>query len=300
MPSAQAYALRLPQMAPVSDRDHPLGNTTGWVYLVARDSALQLNRWTMGLGEAAFRVHENARSTPASEDGVWGPFPDPEDRDIRWRLRLDGVEHIVEAAPPSQDDWHVVVRWSAEAVEGHALIDPAEVGRFRFEFDGFAAVPDLGKWVGDVVRAYSGAIEIDFVRGGAVAELDVRFDDFEAWDVMPARTFSSQETWSYAQDASGAGALHAAVWDAFDLLPFTGPEIDRMQIDLAWDAADSGRASGTVAMGDLQAAGPLELAECFDAAGVLTWRVVGGEFATLLPDYAFGDESECALSDPRP
>jgi hypothetical protein len=70
---------------------------------------------------------------------------------------------------------------------------------------------------------------------------------------------------------------------------------------MVWNAGEAGRARGTITevdgAGDMKH-GDLNLDECFDAQGVLTYRFLTELYANEVPGYNMGDEAACVVELP--
>jgi hypothetical protein len=74
---------------------------------------------------------------------------------------------------------------------------------------------------------------------------------------------------------------------------------ERMQLDMVWKSDSSGRARGTITevegVGDMKH-GDLQLDECFNDQGFLSWRNLSELYAAEAPGYNFGDEATCVVA----
>ena len=94
--------------------------------------------------------------------------------------------------------------------------------------------------------------------------------------------------------------FHFAAQSSFEEPGWSGPELERMQVDMTWNRQNEGRARGmiveTEGEGDLRH-GDIIVHECFDDLGELTWRTLNEEYLQYEPHYNVGDESSCVFAE---
>lgn len=343
-PEPEWLTLRTPQLyvPPADDvevqlapgvRAHPLNDTVGWGYLSAQETATQLNTWSRRSLERLSPLIAEARSSDAREiEGgrAWGPFDDPQGRDLQWRVFVPDLELDVAAGVQAPSEGHVPVELQVrapddddEAFRSFLVFTPtpavsegetsvlAHAGTVRIEAGLVARWPELGHHLHDTLRRYEGAVQWRYAYLGS-AEADalatarevwVEFDRFAAVDMgLDDGSYRALEPVHFASDARG-GQFRFDRIAAFDDLGFTGPELDRMQVELAWGPDESGRAQVRFddpdpwwSAGD-PAAGTLVIDECFDAAGGLVWRDLSAAYLELQPDYRLGEIADCVVRD---
>jgi hypothetical protein len=219
-----------------------------------------------------------------SRDGgarFYGPFDDPDGRDLAWYVvfLLEGGTTLFRVyvgssgATDSSDVFPVV--------SGHLEID-GELRKGAFELS--MSTLDEYRAISDDLSAsqYGGNVVVAFERDPTTEHrlVDLSFTEFrvDGW--------FSEETYAYRREADGAGVFHLAATGDLG-----GRRVDRVELDTRWRADRSGRTRATA-----RPDGELVLDECFDAAGVLSYRELTDADAMQVPGYAFGDERTCAFA----
>jgi hypothetical protein len=280
----------------------------GDVYALGMQSAHEVNGWVGEAVEAAGRVLRVLEDLPpSSTDGAWeiyGPYPDHESG-LSWMIRVDGnddesrFEVLVgtsDARKASQMD---------ELLSGEIAIDgKVRKGSFSLSFDTIEtyelkAGPERS-------RTHQGTIVIRFERntGNEHKVVEIDYDDFEVTQEYPIREYFSAEGYSFRRAADGAGSFHLNIISTFQTQVWSGPERERMLIDLEWNADGAGRGTGQLLHledeGDL-AHGDIRIDECFAPGGFFTWREINEPYASGLPEYNSGDPASCvSLTDDLP
>ncbi len=304
--------LLTPQLYVPVPRAHPLNDTVGWAYLLTYESASQINTWTLRSLERLEPLVLAARKDEGFrlEDGrrAWGPYEDPEGRELEWRVaELEQAEGLtLEVWDPQRDRWRRYV---------HAEVQSDETGRrrgvFRLEAGLAQALPELGYHLHDTIREYTGTLELSFERSAELHRVEIEWSDFAAVDTgLEGMSFRVGGPLHYARTPDGAGQIDYWRAGTFDDVGFTDGALDRMQIELLWSAApesmEPGFARARIADDEAQnpggdpVAGPLEIQECFDAAGDLVWRRITPAYLEVQPDYEKGELAQCAGASPWP
>jgi len=285
------------------------GDEYGDVYTLSLQTAHDVNGWVGDAVEGAGEIVDALeRWAPGRRDGQWrvyGPYRDRRDRDLSWLLRLSG-----DSQESSFEAW--VGTRSAEGTDemdrllvGEISIDENErSGAFTLDFDTIEAHPDMKRSV-DRVKTYAGQVEIAFSRrlDSDFKHVDLDFVDFEVVTHEPVPDYFSAGDYSFHREAGGEGVFHLDMVATFQTLLWSGPERERMDLDVAWHTDGAGRATGQVRQfgseGDL-AHGDLVIEECFGKDGLLTWRDISERYAEAFPDYAMGDPSTCTIVESTP
>lgn len=260
----------------------PGGSATprGEVYDLVTSSALAIDaRLADVVGDLARVVEPLADQRETSRDGGWLEFGPFDDGDLAFVVRVDEEDAVTRfevfvgrAGVSSVDAMDLVasgnIAIDGDEREGDVEIDVAALDRH----------PEIGSGGG------SGRIEAAFSRNVATG---VRQVDLRLVDVVGDALVSDADGFVRAEP-DGAGAF-VLVRDG----ELAGTRSDRIETSARWRNDASGRARGIVrALPD----GDLVVDECFDAAGMLTYRELTEAYAVLLPSYAFGDASTCVLS----
>lgn len=279
----------------------------GDVYSIVDRTIDDTNGWVTGGVEgiaAIYRALDRARET--SRDGDWrvyGPYDDDDGRDLAWLARLDedaeGVKKFEFYVGPrgvkGQEGMDLVI-------DGQLAVDgDMRSGGFNLYFDAIEAHPDM-KEDKDSLHTFAGAILVSFKRDVATEAktIDIKYDDFQVlYDgYLDSDTFFSDESYNYKSNADGTGDFHLALYGQWDDWGWSGPETEKMVLDMAWDADGAGRSRGQIlevdGVGDLKH-GDLIIHECFVADGWLDWREINEAYVDEVPDYNFGEESSCVL-----
>ena len=272
----------------------------GDVYALGMQSAHEVNGWVGEAVEASGRIIRELEKWPAtSTDGPWelyGPFDDAESG-LSWLIRIDGN------ADASRFEVYVgrkgakVASDMDELLSGSIQIDGrSRKGSFFLSFDAIEryelkAGPDRS-------RTYQGSMEVRFERntGNELKVVEIDYEDFEVTQSHPIREYFSAEGYSFRRSAEGAGSFHLGIVSTFQTQVWSGPERERMLIDLEWNADGAGRGTSQVLHledeGDL-AHGDIVIDECFAPGGFFTWREINEPYASALPAYNSGDPSSC-------
>lgn len=276
----------------------------GAAYDLARETAADTNGWVaetvQGMGELVHELDGYPEDRREGSWRVWGPHSDDAGRDASWLVRIDGDEsrssvevYIGHADADDAGDMDLVL-WGDVDVEGST-----RKGGFAIDFDAYMRHPEVHD------RAYesevaTGTIHVDFSRDtkSRSKTVNVEFDGVKVTEDGETYDFDD-ETYSFRRDATGAGTFHLAVRSPFEEEGWSGPEVERMELDMAWDKQQAGRARGRILesknQGDLRH-GDIELSECFDGSGGLTWRFLTEAYAVYEPSgYNFGNEKSCVV-----
>lgn len=285
------------------------GELRGDAYGLINETAANTNGWVTSVVETTGYVIEilnNYRET--SQDGSWriyGPFDDDSGRDIAWLVRIDGALEATNfeilVAPKGTTD--------ADAFEllnsGNINVDgDLRTGSMLIDFDVVDAYEALNT---TLLWSVAGDITIDFSRdvgtGDKTISLDYAGFVAQRTGLLDDDLFTSDETYEYVENGDGSGSFHLALMGEWDTYPhgWSGPERERMQLDMVWDGSQAGRARGLIeevdGVGDMLH-GNLRLDECFDGAGTLSWRWLTELYAQETGiEYNFGDEATCVFTD---
>jgi hypothetical protein len=277
----------------------------GDVYALGMKSAHEVNGWVGEGVEAAGRVlRALERLPPTSHDGeydVFGPYYDAE-TDRSWLIRVAGDEgeshfEVLVGAGDEEDAARM-----DELLDGEIAIDgDRRTGAFAMSFD---AVEKHGLKSGpDRDRTYRGSMEIRFERDTESEHklVEVTFDDFEVTQEVPIVEYFSADRYSFRRNEAGAGELVFGLVSTFQEQVWSGPERERMTLELRWNEQGAGWGEEQVLAledgeGDL-AYGDIVLQECFDEHGYVTWRELNDPYAAAFPGYASGDPASCVELD---
>jgi hypothetical protein len=276
----------------------------GDVYALGMQSAHEVNGWIGEGVDAAGRVIRTLEDLPpTSVDGSWdvyGPYRDPE-TDKSWLIRIDGD------ASGSRFEVRVSAGSAVKASDMDALLlgeieidGDIREGSFSMNFDTVEA-HEL-KAGPDRDRSYRGTVEIQFERdlSSDLKLVDITYEDFEVTQEYPIKEYFSADSYSFRRNERGAGAFHLDIMSTFQAQVWSGPQRERMVLDLAWNETGAGTGKGQVleleGEGDL-AYGDIILDECFDESGYFTWRQLSDAYAQAFPAYAAGDPSTCVKID---
>ena len=283
----------------------------GDLWWLCNETATNTNSWVGSVVDVTGIVVEFLNNyRESSTDGLWrvyGPFDDNDsETGVAWMVKINGDE-----ADTAFEFW-VGPRGSADEGEFDLLSEGAlsidgdkRSGNLHIDFDTYEAYPGIDY---TLFWEYAGDITIDFERDVASGEktITIDYDNFIAdrTGYLDDDRFSSDETYRYHKAADNSGDFHLALMGEWDTWPWTwsGPMQERMQLDMVWNADQSGRAYGTITevdgIGDMKH-GDLELDECFDASGGLTYRYLTDLYANEAPyEYNFGDAEVCTNERP--
>lgn len=277
----------------------------GDVYVISMQSAHEVNGWVGAAIDGAAWVVQTLERVPASgREGDWelyGPYAGETD-ELSWLIRIRGDTMASEfeawvgpAWAESSDDMH-------RALGGHVELEGSlRSGGFDLDFSVFETYPAL-KNGPDRDRTLAGRMEVQFERDTASDSKTVvlDFDEFSVTEEYPVPDYFAAEHYSFDRTADGSGTFHLSIVDTFQALLWSGPERERMILDMVWSPGGSGRARGQVLEledeGDL-AHGDVVIDECFRDDGLLTFREIGGAYAEAFPEYSGGDPAGCTFDD---
>jgi len=279
----------------------------GDVYALGMQTAHEVNGWIGEGVDAAARVIEVLEKLPASsKDGeydVFGPYHDAE-TDLSWLIRIAGDEgeshfEVLVGAGSSKD-----ASGMEELLDGQIAIDgDVRSGVFAMNFDTVEKF-DLKRGP-DRDRTYKGSLEIRFERDTSSEHklVEIVYDDFEVTQEFPIVEYFSADRYSFRRNADGAGEFVFGLVSTFQAQVWSGPERERMTLELAWNADGAGVGKEQVlemedGEGDL-AYGDIVLEECFDEKGYFTWRQLNEPYAGAFPQYGAGDSASCVELDEK-
>jgi hypothetical protein len=278
----------------------------GEVYQLAVDSARDTNAWVSdtveAMGEIVLTLNEYPEDGRDGDWRVYGPYPDDTYDDLAWIVRISGDAkgssmevYAGSVGSKSADEMDLLLFGDV------AVADSARNGGFAIDFDGLNKHPELLERDRDAT-ALGGTINVDFARDTETLykQVTIEFDGVKVDDGDNVYDFDG-ETYDYERGAKGEGTFHLAAHSTFEEENWSGPEVERIAIDMRWTKTFAGRARGTILEGedggDLLR-GDVEIDECFGDRGVLTWRFLTEAYQSLAePGYAFGDEKSCVFTD---
>jgi hypothetical protein len=278
----------------------------GEAYALAHETAADANAWVSdtveGMGEIVRTLNGYPEDRREGDWRVYGPHADEDSRDLAWLVRISGdgaassVEIYVGSASADDAGDMDLILWGDIAVEG-----AKRSGGFAIDFDAYARHPELaeGERTAEVV---TGTIHVDFARDtkSRSKQVDIVFDGVSVDDGRELVDFDG-ESYLFHRGPDGEGSFHLGARSSFEDEGWSGPETERMALDMVWDRSQAGRARGMIVEsrteGDLLY-GDVRLDECFDAKGGLTWRFLTEAYAKHeVPGYNFGAESSCVFAD---
>lgn len=276
----------------------------GEMHDLALDVSGDVNSWVTDIAVGMSKiVHELDRHPEDRMEGDWrvyGPHNEDDGGPGSWMAKITGdgngaeFELYIGRRDAKQNQMSLLIAGEI------TVIETQRSGRFTIDFDTIFAHADIVDDV-DPSDDFGGKIAVTFERDSSTREknIELEFDGFYFDDGEDDLDFDG-ERYIFDRDAEGAGQFHFATWSSFDDSQWSGPELERMTVDLRWDAQDAGRARGQImevdGVGDLRH-GDLRVDECFDQGGGLTWRSLNEPYAGYEPDYSFGDESSCVFKD---
>jgi hypothetical protein len=291
---------------PGSDGGFRDAGEQGEAYVLARDTANDANAWVSDTVEGMGEVVRTLNGYPEDRrDGQWrvyGPHVDEDGSDLAWLVRISGdaaessVEIYVGADTAADTDDMDLILWGDIAVDGST-----RKGGFSIDFDAYARHPELaaGERSSEVV---TGTIHVDFARDTKTRakQVDIVFDGVSVDDGDELVDFDG-ETYAFHRGPDGDGSFHLGARSSFEAEGWSGPDVERMALDMVWDRSQAGRARGMIVEsrteGDLLF-GDVRLDECFDAKGGLTWRFLTEAYAKHEPvGYNFGSETTCVVDE---
>ncbi len=285
------------------------GEVRGDLWWLINTTAEDTNGWVTAVVETTGYVVEFLNNhRPTGVDGEWrvyGPIDDSAGRDIAWLVRVSGDELDTSfeflLAPRGTTD---VASFELMADGQLVVADDQRSGNLHIDFDTVENYPELDL---TVLWDFAGDINIEFERDVASGEKTISLDyqEFVATRTgyLDDDVFASDETYVYHKAGDGSGSFHLALLGEWDTYPYgwSGPEQERLQLDMVWDSDAAGRARGIITEldggGDMKH-GDLSLDECFDAQGVLSYRMLTEAYANEVPGYNMGDEAACVLALP--
>jgi hypothetical protein len=300
---------------PGSDGQFRAENEQGDVQNLVAWTAQDVNAWVTAVVETSGYVVEFVNGhRETSKDGDWrvyGPHTSTNvGGNLAWIVKVkgDATDTSFEflCAPGGSEneaDFDLLIAGQLQAE------DEMRQGHVDINFDTVEKYNEL-KDVNYALETYSGDIKIEFSRNTETGEknIDLDFKDFliERTGYLDDDSFYSDETYNYALEADGSGTFFLALNAEFDYWWTAGygtwgggSEMERLQLDAAWDADQAGRARGTIgseeAPGDLPH-GHLEIDECWGNDTYLVWRQINDNYVDFVEtDYNFGDEGDCAF-----
>jgi hypothetical protein len=282
----------------------------GDLWWLITTTASETNGWVTSVVETTGYIVEFLNNHRESGlDGEWrvyGPFDDNSGRDVTWLVRITGsdldtsFEFLIAPLGTSKEDEFELMASGSLTVE-----DELRFGNVDIDFDVIEHYPQLD-WA--ALWDFSGGINIEFERHVDSGEktITLQYDNFVAnrTGYLDDDRFESNETYAYHKAADGSGSFHLALMGEWDTWPYTwsGPQQERMQLDMQWLPDGTGRAFGSITqvdgVGDMKH-GDLSLDECFDASGCVSYRLLTEAYASEVPGgYNLGTPDTCALELP--
>jgi hypothetical protein len=295
------------RMAPSDDdeeRDTKLAEY-GDVYAFGMQTAHEVNGWIAeGVDTAGRVIRVLEKVPPTSNDGdfdVYGPHYDVE-TDLSWLIRIEGNEE--------ESHFEILVGAGKETSEMDELLDgeitidgDIRKGVFAMNFD-TVEKHDLKRGP-DRDRTYKGSMEIRFERDMSSEHklVEIVYDDFEVTQEFPIKEYFSADRYDFRRNADGAGEFVFEIVSTFQAQVWSGPERERMTLELAWNESGAGVGKEQIVAledgeGDL-ANGDIVLEECFDEEGYFTWRTLNDAYAAVFPEYTAGNRADCVEIDEK-
>ena len=277
----------------------------GEVMELADEVSVDVNRWVGHLANSFGEMLEELNATaPTEEDGNWriyGPHNDEDGANASWLARVSGDEEAAEFEVLVGERGVPVSEMSVVFTGQLAVDGSMRNGGFTIDFDVISKLEALnGEYDGE---EFGGNISVEFSRDidTKYKYVDLDFDDF--WYVDPSEDEDlnyKDESYAYHRENDGAGVFHFATWAAFEEEGWSGPERERVTVDMAWNRKDAGRARAQIlevdGQGDLRH-GDLMLNECFGVGSALTWAHLNEPYASEYPEYNEGDEAACVIAE---
>ena len=268
----------------------------GDVYALGMQSAHEVNGWVgEGVDAAGRIIRALEKYPPTSRDGEWdvyGPYDDSE-TGLSWRIRISGDEqgsNFEVAVGSSKSDMKEVLTGSVD-IDGDV-----RYGTFSMDFD---VVEEFDLKAGpDVDRTYQGRVDIKFERNvdTELKVVEIDYENFEVTQEYPIKEYFSADSYAFRRNDKGAGSFHLDIVSTFQAQVWSGPERERMTIDLEWNDDGAGVGAGRMLQlegeGDL-AYGDIYLDECFDEHGYFVWRQLNEPYAGAYAEYNSGDPALC-------
>ncbi|MCA9704789.1 MAG: hypothetical protein KDK70_02930 [Myxococcales bacterium] len=286
------------------DRGFRVAGERGDVYALATEVSGDTNRWVAEIAVGMSRVVRELSQYPEDRtEGDWrvyGPHDDENGKDGAWLARIQGDENgaifevYIGRRGASPEEMSMLI-------DGEITVDEAHRdGAFTIDFDTIFAYRDL---LDDVEpdAEFGGKIAVTFDRRteSKHKQVELDFDGFHYDDGDEDYDFDG-EHYTYRREADGAGQFHFATQSSFEQSGWSGPELERMVVDMTWNSDNEGRARGMVleseGMGDLRN-GDIVIHECFDDVGEVTWRTLNEEYLQYEPHYNVGEESACVFAE---
>ena|GEM_PF-1697093 len=283
------------------------GDIRGDAWWLITHTATDVDSWVTTVVETSAYIVEFLDDHPATtRDGAWrvyGPFDDERGRDLAWIVRISGgdtdtnFEFLVADKGTTEPDAFVSMVEGGLTIEGDL-----RSGSMHIDFDTIEAHDDLDE---TLAWDYAGDITIEFQRNvdSGDKHIDLNFDGFvaEHKGYLDDDRFESDESYRYTREGDGSGSFFLALDGEWDTYPhgWSGPERERMQLDMIWDSDGRGRARGTIEAGEEggdMLHGDLALEECFDGQGYLSWRELSELYAAEVPGYNFGTADSCVFT----
>jgi hypothetical protein len=272
----------------------------GDVYALGMQSAHEVNGWVgEGVDVAGRIIRTLEKYPPTSTDGSWdvyGPYRDTE-TGLSWRIRISGDEdgsNFEVAVGSDGKDMRNLLTGSVD-IDGDL-----RYGTFSMDFD---VVEEFELKAGpDKDRTYTGRIDIRFERSTETDRkiVEIDYDNFEVTQEYPIVEYFSAESYAFRKNDEGAGSFHLDIMSTFQAQVWSGPERERMTIDLEWNETGAGVGAARMLQlegeGDL-AYGDIHLDECFDEHGYFTWRQLNEPYAGAYAEYNSGDPALCPELD---
>ncbi len=276
----------------------------GDAYTLAVDVSENTNAWVVDVAVGMSHIVRELNRYPEDHtDGEWrvyGPHDDENGKDGSWMAKIQGdelgssFEVYIGRRGASPDQMSLLIDG------GINVDDDSREGTFTIDFD---TIHDYADIIDDARQdaRYGGKISVTFERSleDLTKHIEMDFDGFYFNDGWEDANFDG-EHYTYLRAGDGSGQFHFGARSSFDSEGWSGPEQERMLVDMSWTANNDGRARGQIVEvegeGDLRY-GDIVLHECFDSEGSLTWRDLNEEYAVHEPGYNFGDEETCVLTE---
>lgn len=274
----------------------------GDIYAISMQSAHEVGGWIAVVIELTRKTIDLLDRFPSDVDdegyNVYGPYQ-PKESEVSWLFRLDGDERATKfevwvgrAGASGIGDMDQLLRGEVE------LGETRRKGSFDLDFDVLESHGEALKIGPDRDRHYTGKVALTFDREleSDYKHIDIDYDRFTVTQEIPIKDYFAATSYNFHREKDGAGDFHVEIASTFQAMLWSGPEVESMVIDMAWNADGAGRAHGEMRegeRGDLLL-GDLVLDECFDEEGALIWREIGAAYAEALPGYNSGDPKGCA------
>lgn len=289
-------------MEPVRGAEFRAATEYGDIYAISMQSAHEVSGWIAVVVDLTGEVIDALDDFPTDSDDegrrVYGPY-EPRGSDVSWLFRLDGDESSTRFEVFVGEDGAAGVDEMQRLLHGGVEIsETRRKGSFELDFDVIEAYGEALKIGPDRDRHYTGSVALTFDRDleTDLKHIDIDYEDFTVTQEVPIHEFFAATSYRFHREADGAGEFHVDIASTFQAMLWSGPEVERMVIDMHWNADGAGRARGEVQSekeGDLLL-GDLVLDECFDERGGMIWREVNAAYAAALPGYNTGDPRRCA------